>query len=316
MKNICFMMTIMIFAIMDLSAVTFSKTVMTRKEWDEGVRSGTIKMGMRACPYEREEFAQNRHLFPSDRIVSGELPIINDIFLMDNGDLDLWREFLPLLETMVRYQESVGFAGVKSRERQVMQYFVQYAFANDEESRMIKADFSGRLLCLKNFINFYIVRNDVEMLYDIAEWIGRSKYLPEGEFEYNEAIKKAALKDLERVYDADSIFLFDIRKALKNVKGPHKEQVKRIFEFRKVYNKRLKEFRETALVMIREAIMDYSPKYYKLDSEEVWGEFCKRGNISKEERVKVESIVKAKEKGPALKTEAEEMGGSVGKLSE
>ena len=142
MKNICFMMTIMIFAIMDLSAVTFSKTVMTRKEWDEGVRSGKIKMGLRACPYEREEFAQNRHLFPSDRIVSGELPIINDIFLMDNGDLDLWREFLPLLETMVRHQESVGFAGAKSRERQVMQYFVQYAFANDEESRMIKADFS------------------------------------------------------------------------------------------------------------------------------------------------------------------------------
>ena len=295
MKNICFII-IMIFVTMDLSAVTFSKTVMTRKEWDEAVRSGKIKMGLRACPYEREEFARNRHLFPSDRIVSGELPIINDIFLMDNGDLDLWREFLPLLETMVRHQESVGFAGAKSRERQVMQYFVQYAFANDEESRMIKADFSGRLLCLEKFINFYVVRNDVEMLYRIAEWIGRSKYLPEGDAEYNEAIKKAALKDLERIYDADTIFLFDIRKALKNVKGPHKEQVRSVFEFRKVYNKRLKEFREKALVMIREAIMDYAPKYYKIDSEIVWGEFCKRGNISKEERVKVESLVREKTK--------------------
>ena len=296
MKNICVVMVIIFSAIMNLSAVTFSKVVLTPEEWDEAVRSGKMQMGLRACPYEREEFARNRHLFPSDRIVSGELPIINDIFLMDNGDLDLWREFLPLLETMVRHQESVGFAGAKSRERQVMQYFVQYAFANDEESRMIKADFSGRLLCLEKFINFYIVRNDVEMLYRIAEWIGRSKYLPEGDVEYNEAIKKAALKDLERIYDADTIFLFDIRKALKNVKGPHKEQVRSVFEFRKVYNKRLKEFREKALVMIREAIMDYAPKYYKIDSEIVWGEFCKRGNIPNEERIKVEVLVREKMK--------------------
>lgn len=296
MKNICVVMVIIFSAIMNVNAVTFSKVVLTPEEWDEAVRSGKMQMGLRACPYEREEFAQNRHLFPSDRIVSGELPIINDIFLKDNGDLDLWCEFLPLLETMVRYQESVGLAGAKSRERQVMQYFVQYAFANDEESRMIKADFSGRLLCLEKFINFYIVRNDVEMLYRIAQWIGRSKYLPEGDVEYNEAIKKAALKDLERIYDADTIFLFDIRKALKNVKGPHKEQVRSVFEFRKVYNKRLKEFREKALVMIREAIMDYSPKYYKMDSEEVWEGFCKRGNISKEERVKVETLVREKMK--------------------
>ena len=293
MKNICFII-IMIFVTMDLSAVTFSKTVMTRKEWDEAVRSGKIKMGLRACPYEREEFAQNRHLFPSDRIFTGEVVKINDLFLLNKGDRDLWREYLPLLETMVRCQESVGFEAAKSKEVSVMEYFMRYAFANEEESSIVKADFSGRLLCLEQFLNFYVVRNDVEMLYQIAEWIGRSKFLPDGDLEYNAEIRKACIKDLELVFDVNVIPLFDIDNALKNIQGPRRERVNSIFKFRKVYNKRLKEFRETALVMIREAIMDYSPKYYKMDSEEVWGEFCKRGNISKEECVKVESLVREK----------------------
>ena len=296
MKNICFMMVIMIFVIMDLSAVTFSKTVMTRKEWDEAVQSGKIKMGMRACPYEREEFARNRHLFPSDWIFSGEVVKINDLFLLNNGDRDLWREYLPLLETMVQCQESVGFEAAKAKEVSVMKYFMRYAFANEEESSIVKADFSGRLLCLEQFINFYVVRNYVEMLYHIAEWIGRSKFLPDGDLEYNAEIRKACIKDLELVFDVNVIPLFDIDNALKNIQGPRRERVNRIFEFRRVYNKRLMEFRETALVMVREAIMDYSPRYYKMDSEEVWGEFCKRGKISKEERVKAEALVQEKMK--------------------
>lgn len=295
MKNICFII-IMIFVTMDLSAVTFSKTVMTRKEWDEAVRSGKIKMGLRACPYEREEFAQNRHLFPSDRIFTGEVVKINDLFLLNKGDRDLWREYLPLLETMVRCQESVGFEAAKSKEVSVMKYFVRYAFANEEESSIVKADFSGRLLCLEQFLNFYVVRNDVEMLYQIAEWIGRSKFLPDGDLEYNAEIRKACIKDLELVFDVNVIPLFDIDNALKNIQGPRRERVNSIFKFRKVYNKSLREFRETALVMIREAIKDYSPKYYKIDSEIVWGEFCKRGNIPNEERIKVEVLVREKMK--------------------
>ena len=295
MKNICFII-IMIFVTMDLSAVTFSKTVMTRKEWDEAVRSGKIKMGLRACPYEREEFAQNRHLFPSDRIFTGEVVKINDLFLLNKGDRDLWREYLPLLETMVRCQESVGFEAAKSKEVSVMKYFLRYAFANEEESSIVKADFSGRLLCLEQFLNFYVVRNDVEMLYQIAEWIGRSKFLPDGDLEYNAEIRKACIKDLELVFDVNVIPLFDIDNALKNIQGPRRERVNSIFKFRKVYNKSLREFRETALVMIREAIKDYSPKYYKIDSEIVWGEFCKRGNIPNEERIKVEVLVREKMK--------------------
>ena len=295
MKNICFII-IMIFVTMDLSAVTFSKTVMTRKEWDEAVRSGKIKMGLRACPYEREEFAQNRHLFPSDRIFTGEVVKINDLFLLNKGDRDLWREYLPLLETMVRCQESVGFEAAKSKEVSVMEYFMRYAFANEEESSIVKADFSGRLLCLEQFLNFYVVRNDVEMLYQIAEWIGRSKFLPDGDLEYNAEIRKACIKDLELVFDVNVIPLFDIDNALKNIQGPRRERVNSIFKFRKVYNKSLREFRETALVMIREAIKDYSPKYYKIDSEIVWGEFCKRGNIPNEERIKVEVLVREKMK--------------------
>ena len=295
MKNICFII-IMIFVTMDLSAVTFSKTVMTRKEWDEAVRSGKIKMGLRACPYEREEFAQNRHLFPSDRIFTGEVVKINDLFLLNKGDRDLWREYLPLLETMVRCQESVGFEAAKSKEVSVMKYFVRYAFANEEESSIVKADFSGRLLCLEQFLNFYVVRNDVEMLYQIAEWIGRSKFLPDGDLEYNAEIRKACIKDLELVFDVNVIPLFDIDNALKDIQGPRRERVNSIFKFRKVYNKSLREFRETALVMIREAIKDYSPKYYKIDSEIVWGEFCKRGNIPNEERIKVEVLVREKMK--------------------
>ena len=316
MKNICVVMVIMLSAIMNVSAVTFSKVVLTPEEWDEAVRSGKMQMGLRACPYEREEFARNRHLFPSDWIFSGEVVKINDLFLLNKGDCDLWREYLPLLETMVRCQESVGFEAAKSKEVSVMEYFMRYAFANEEESSIVKADFSGRLLCLEQFLNFYVVRNDVEMLYQIAEWIGRSKFLPDGDLEYNAEIRKACIKDLELVFDVNVIPLFDIDNALKNIQGPRRERVNSIFKFRKVYNKRLREFREKALVMIREAIMDYSPKYYKMDSEEVWEGFCKRGNIPNEERINVESIVKAKEKGTALKTEAEAMGVSVGKLSD
>ena len=253
-------------------------------------------MGLRACPYEREEFARNRHLFPSDWIFSGEVVKINDLFLLNKGDRDLWREYLPLLETMVRCQESVGFEAAKSKEISVMKYFVRYAFANEEESSIVKADFSGRLLCLEQFLNFYVVRNDVEMLYQIAEWIGRSKFLPDGDLEYNAEIRKACIKDLELVFDVNVIPLFDIDNALKNIQGPRRERVNSIFKFRKVYNKSLREFRETALVLIREAIKDYSPKYYKIDSEIVWGEFCKRGNIPNEERIKVEVLVREKMK--------------------
>lgn len=244
---------------------------------------------------EDPKLTELKDAFPDFFTVKRQLFDIDEAFLLDSEHQDCWLKFLPLFKTMLKHQYEPSAEKAAYWERYSLNFFMQYAFATEDETNLIKADFTGRLESVKVALRFLAVRDNVNMVYRFGGWLKNARYLPTGDDLFEQELVEAGKKDLRRLCGGRRVFE-DSDKSAKRIQGLNVQHVKRKFEFRKVYNQRLKEFREAVLVMLLETIMEYSPNYDNVDFEYVWSEVRIEGGIPEEERIRVEALVQEKMK--------------------
>jgi hypothetical protein len=161
---------------------------------------------------------------------------ILECFSKNANDKDVWVEFIPVLKSFAEYIEANGSIDIY---HYAISDFSRSPFAGEEETQLIKADFSGRRDCL-----VYICRVLGEVVhlstFALPEWFWKSRFLPE----------EIDLKG----------------------KDISKEEAK--LRFRKVYNKNLAEFRIHAFTMIRKSILTGKNGKTYAEREKYWNEFC------------------------------------------
>jgi hypothetical protein len=189
---------------------------------------------------------------------------ILECFSKNANDKDVWVEFIPVLKSFAEYIEANGSEDIY---HYAISDFSRSPFAGEEETQLIKADFSGRRDCL-----VYICRVLGEVVhlstFALPEWFWKSRFLPE---------------------EID-------------LKGKDISKEKAKLRFRKIYNKNLAEFRIHAFTMIRKSILTGKNGKTYAEREKYWNEFCYYTRVTPEERNAAEKAVPKKvEKKPDLK---------------
>ena len=116
------------------------------------VVSGTILLGADIPFAERDP-----DKFPSQSLVNFALREVHDGFIHPKQGRDNWTLFIPLLERVAKYRGSVGKEDVASVEARIVSWFTLYAFACEYDSDPVKAEFGGRLDCLRRIGEFDLI---------------------------------------------------------------------------------------------------------------------------------------------------------------
>jgi hypothetical protein len=222
----------------------------------------TIKLGPQPNPH--QELEKEYPWLDSLEEYKKERARILECFSKNANDKDVWVEFIPVLKSFAEYIEANGSEDIY---HYAISDFSRSPFAGEEETQLIKADFSGRRDCL-----VYICRVLGEVVhlstFALPEWFWKSRFLPE----------EIDLKG----------------------KDISKEEAK--LRFRKIYNKNLAEFRIHAFTMIRKSILTGKNGKTYAEREKYWNNFCYYTRVTPEERNAAEKAVPKKvEKKPDLK---------------
>jgi len=133
------------------------------------VVSGTILPGADIPFAERDP-----DKFPSQSLVNFALREVHDGFIHPKQGRDNWTLFIPLLERVAKYRGSVGKEDVASVEARIVSWFTLYAFACEYDSDPVKAEFGGRLDCLRRIGEFDLIRSDTNTLFQVSDWLAEA----------------------------------------------------------------------------------------------------------------------------------------------
>lgn len=225
-----------------------------------------------------------------------ELLRIAKCFSENSNDKDVWVEFKPLLKSfMLSHELSEGF-GYHIRTCAVSE-FCFYSFANEEETELIKADFSGRKDCLEYICKFMYVFCPGEIEY-LGAWLATARFLPEDAKTKESEFLKAEKKDMEMIYRITEWNLKFIDESYSQFKylRPEWKKTEEKFKFRSIYNKNLAAFRTFAFTKIRKAILTGHGDGTNAKREKIWNEFCSKAKVTEAEKTAAEKVLPMKKK--------------------
>ena len=227
-----------------------------------------------------EEQAVDRFPSPDETYVA--LREINDDFLMSASGRDNWKGFVPLFERVVKYQGAVPKDEMSKTEKEIVARFVLYSFACEHDTDPVKADFSGRLDCVRLLSQFDLVRRDTNTLFRLADWLSDAVPLAVDRASRDHEMEAAFQKDMAMIYGGRTPPRYP--GSVGNTKhwGPAVRACDAKFRFRRTYNERLCQFRADAMAYILKSV---APTLSEAERESVWAEFIKRVQTIRQQKV-------------------------------
>ena len=256
------------------------------------VVSGTILPGADIPFAERDP-----DKFPSQSLVNFALREVHDGFIHPKQGRDNWTLFIPLLERVAKYRGSVGKEDVASVEARIVSWFTLYAFACEYDDDPVKAEFGGRLDCLRRIGEFDLIRQDTNTLFQISDWLaGAVPLAVDDDTRYRE-LTEAMRKDRIILYGGKNpyerkggpCFAGTVSKTWAWHWEPEFRACKAKFRFRQEYNRRLPEFRKEALGCLHRAIIEGYKDRTDVEHKAIWDEFCRRAKATAEEKSAAEA---------------------------
>ena len=234
--------------------------------------------------------------FPSQSLVNYALVEVHDGFIHPKPGRDNWTLFLPLLVRVALYRESVTKEEVASVEAKIISRFTLYAFACEYDNDPVKAEFDGRLDCLRWIEKFDLIRFNTNRLFQVSDWLGSAKPLAnDKETQYRE-LTEATRKDRIILYGGRDPYGGKDQIRFAGSSGntwhwePEFRACKAKFRFRQVYNRRLPEFRKKALGCMYRAIIEGYKDRTDVERKAIWDEFCRRARATAEEKSAAEIL--------------------------
>lgn len=259
------------------------------------VVSGTILLGADIPFAERDP-----DKFPSQSLVNFALREVHDGFIHPKQGRDNWTLFIPLLERVAKYRGSVGKEDVASVEARIVSWFTLYAFACEYDSDPVKAEFGGRLDCLRRIGEFDLIRSDTNTLFQVSDWLAEAVALAVDDDTQCRELTEAKRKDSIILYGGRNPygrkwglhFAGTVSKTWAWHWEPEFRACKAKFRFRREYNRRLPVFRKEALECFYRAIIGGYKDRTDIERKAIWDEFCRRAKATAEEKSVAEALVR------------------------
>ena len=213
-------------------------------------------------------------------------------FVASESGRDNWKEFIPILERVVKSQSSVSNRQeMLSIEFEILEWLTVYAFACEYDFDEIKADFASRLVCLDLECQLEYVRSDTNAVMMIADWLGGAQpIVVDEETERQRVIEKREI-DWRMLYGekfrpcrgAGSFNCFGGRSGFINSPycwSPYLIRELKAQQFRRRYNERLPDFRRKAEARMRRFVFEEFKAKDQAEREALWAEFCRRAKFA------------------------------------
>ena len=230
---------------------------------------------------------ENCEAFPSSRQVYVALRNIHEEFLRSESGHDCWTGFVPLLERIVKYRNGVSAEEARNVEEETLSRFTLYSFACEYDCDAAKADFHGRLECLRLICGFGIVRSETNALFRLADWLGGASPLG--------VDAETRQRDSAEAMRIDALALFGGKRPPKYPwtsgntwhLGPAARACDAKYRFRQLYNEQLPRFKKAALACLRDAVMNGYGSLTDDERDALYKEVCVRARVSGCKDVKI-----------------------------
>ena len=230
--------------------------------------------------------------FPTRNDVLATLQRIDLKFVASESGRDNWKEFIPILERVVKSQSSVSNRQeMLSIEFEILEWLTVYAFACEYDFDEIKANFDSRLACLDLECQLEYVRSDTNAVMMIADWLGGAQpIVVDEETDRQRVIEKREI-DWRMLYGqrsrpwrgAGSFNCFGGRSGFINSPycwSPYLIRELKAQHFRGIYNRRIPDFRRKAEARMRKFVFEEFKAKDQAEREALWAEFCRRAKFA------------------------------------
>jgi len=210
-------------------------------------------------------------------------------FVASESGRDNWKEFIPILERVVKSQSSVSNRQeMLSIEFEILEWLTVYAFACEYDFDEIKANFDSRLACLDLECKLEYVRSDTNAVMMIADWLGGAQPIVfDEEAERQKRIEQAE-KDWKMLYGEKyrpcrGAGSFSYKGGLLHIPycwSPYLIRELKAQQFRRRYNERLPDFHRKAEARMRKFVFEEFKAKDQAEREALWAEFCRRAKFA------------------------------------
>ena len=284
----------LLFILIQLRGLNASGVLMNRKVTPDDLEKLSLRLNPESKYVKQKQLRMQYPWLDSRDELNKELLRIAKCFSENSNDKDVWVEFKPLLKSFMLSHELSEDFGYHIRTCAVSE-FCFYSFANEDETELIKADFSGRKDCLEYICKFMYVFCPGEIEY-LGAWLATARFLPEDAKTKESEFLKAEKKDMEMIYRITEWNLKFIDESYSQFKylRPEWKKTEEKFKFRSIYNKNLAAFRTFAFTKIRKAILTGHGDGTNAKREKIWNEFCSKAKVTEAEKVAAEKVLPMK----------------------
>ncbi|MBR2355259.1 MAG: hypothetical protein IKJ45_17405 [Kiritimatiellae bacterium] len=210
-------------------------------------------------------------------------------FVASEPGRDNWKEFIPILERVVKSQSSVSNRQeMLSIEFEILEWLTVYAFACEYDFDEIKANFDSRLACLDLECQLEYVRSDTNAVMMIADWLGGAQSIVVDEEAERQRVIEQAEKDRKMLYGekfrpwrgAVSTSYMGGPLHSPYCWSPYLIRELKAQQFRRRYNERLPDFRRKAEARMRKFVFEEFKAKDQAEREALWAEFCRRAKFA------------------------------------
>lgn len=226
--------------------------------------------------------------FPTRNDVLATLQRIDLKFVASESGRDNWKEFLPLLEQVVKSQLSVSNRHEMVKvESVILEWMTLYAFACEYDFDEVKANFDSRIACIDLECQLEYVRTDTNAVMMIADWLGGAQpIVVDKEIDRQRRIEQFT-KDKQMIYGEKfrpwGVGSFSYMGGLLQSPycwSPYLIRELKAQHFRRRYNERLPDFRSKAEARMRRFVFEDFKAKDKAEREALWAEFCRRAKFA------------------------------------
>ena len=225
--------------------------------------------------------------FPTRNDVLATLQRIDLKFVASESGRDNWKEFIPILERVVKSQSSVSNRQeMLSIEFEILEWLTVYAFACEYDFDEIKANFDSRLACLDLECKLEYVRSDTNAVMMIADWLGVAQPIAvDEEKDVRRQNEMSRIDELmvfreRRGQRKPGTYVYNHKLIEARKNGPYLSRHLETLKFRDIYNERLPEFRSKAEARMRRFVFEEFKAKDQAEREALWAEFCRRAKFA------------------------------------
>ena len=210
-------------------------------------------------------------------------------FVASEPGRDNWKEFIPILERVVKSQSSVSNRQeMLSIEFEILEWLTVYAFACEYDFDEIKANFDSRLACLDLECQLEYVRSDTNAVMMIADWLGGAQSIVVDEEAERQRVIEQAEKD-RKMLCGEKFRPWRGAVSTSYMGGPlhspycwspYLIRELKAQQFRRRYNERLPKFRSKSEARMRRFVFEEFKAKDQAEREALWAEFCRRAKFA------------------------------------